>query len=580
MTKEDFVNPYNFVPLSESCERTEASQGEITGYLTYTITTVTPLVIPSYQEKESTDALDFFTYPTSSDPVIPGSELRGMLRSVHEAAYNGCLSQINEAPFHRRSTISKQAGLLTYSLDSWTLTPCERVMVNTTDRNKKHFGKYLNPNRINSGTDIFIKKSTQKYTTLIGRNKKRFSIAYTVADYKFNVEEGYIKGVFYKGEKFTRKHHESVFLPSKNKLIPINEKEIANLIKVIELYQSRGTKDSKPYNDTLEKLSNPKENLVIPVYYSVIENEISHLAPAMLSQEVFFNSLPAIIEGHEPCTCKSKVCPTCNLFGFVSENDMLASRIRFGDAKYTGGNGLYQGYAKLPALGQPNPGAVEFYTKRPRDAKYWTYDYADNKRLQPKDIKINGRKFYWHHTPSKNVIEHHNPPLKIVSEMETNVQMLQAGAQFTSTIYFENLTTEELGQLCNTLDINQSTTHAHKIGRGKPLGLGSIQIKINTIKQRKITEQGLYQVIDIPIPTNFTITNTDLQKILSLYMKRRDKVSYPKTEKGDNKASHQWFTNNKKKNNISQTLPTIEDEAEDEDEAGSKSSNWLFVNKK
>ncbi len=544
MTKEDFVNPYNFVPLSESCERKKASKGDITGYLTYTITTITPLVIPGYQEKESTDALDFFTYPTSSDPVIPGSELRGMLRSVHEAAYNGCLSQINEAPFHRRSTIPKQRlGLLYKDSDQWKIAYCERVKVSKNDRN--------------------LPKSGQKIYWKYRNDKDK------VRNYSTTYHKDYKEGVFYKGGPFLTKKYESVFVKTGG-TVSVSDECVENFKQVLKVYQSNAKNGEDSYRLSRDFFATAKEGAMLPVYYT----EKTRLAPAMLSQEVFFNSLPAIIEGHEPCTCKSKVCPTCNLFGFVSENDMLASRIRFGDAKYTGGKGLYQGYAKLQALGQPNPGAVEFYTKRPRDANYWTYDYADNKRLQPKDIKINGRKFYWHHTPSKNVIEHHNPPLAIVSEMETNVQMLQAGAHFTSTIYFENLTTEELGQLCNTLDINKSIKHAHKIGRGKPLGLGSIQIKINTIKQRKITEQGLYQVVDIPRPTNFTITNTDLQKILSLYMKRRDKVSYPKTEKGDNEASHQWFTNNKKKNNISQTLPTIEDEA------GSKSSNWLFVNKK
>lgn len=80
-----FVNPYNFVPSEGECDKKKRETGILTGKITCTIETLTPLFIPDSQNKEK-----FFHYPDDEKPVIPGSEIRGTIRSVFETAFKGC----------------------------------------------------------------------------------------------------------------------------------------------------------------------------------------------------------------------------------------------------------------------------------------------------------------------------------------------------------------------------------------------------------------------------------------------------------------------------------------------------------
>lgn len=56
----------------------------------------------------------------------------------------------------------------------------------------------------------------------------------------------------------------------------------------------------------------------------------------------------------------------------------------------------------------------------------------------------------------------------------TIIEALPQGTRFKATIRFENLTPVELGALLSALDLPPSC--CHKIGMGKPLGLGSVKI--------------------------------------------------------------------------------------------------------
>jgi CRISPR/Cas system CSM-associated protein Csm3 (group 7 of RAMP superfamily) len=85
--------------------------------------------------------------------------------------------------------------------------------------------------------------------------------------------------------------------------------------------------------------------------------------------------------------------------------------------------------------------------------------------------KIKGRKFYYHHK---------NDLLLDKKQEETIlVEMIRKDSVFEFTIYFENLTKEEYGLLMTTLELEPGL--GHKIGMGKPLGLGSCMIDVREI---------------------------------------------------------------------------------------------------
>ncbi|MGN0299444.1 MAG: RAMP superfamily CRISPR-associated protein, partial [Lachnospiraceae bacterium] len=113
--KDYFINAYHFIPLPKQ-KATANSKGEplFTGRLEYRLTTKTPLFIPNtsndhtFTPKEGWTeehiSYDFFSYHSLSkgqyyddvyfEPIVQGSEVRGMLRSVYETITDSCLSAI------------------------------------------------------------------------------------------------------------------------------------------------------------------------------------------------------------------------------------------------------------------------------------------------------------------------------------------------------------------------------------------------------------------------------------------------------------------------------------------------------
>ncbi|WP_341299983.1 TIGR03986 family CRISPR-associated RAMP protein [Lysinibacillus sp. FSL H8-0500] len=561
MNSERFINPYNFVPLVGKCQKEKRNKGNLTGKITCTLETKTPLFIPTANEESS----DFFHYDDEKIPVIPGSELRGTIRSVFEAAFNGCLSQVNTEYFHRRSKDIKYPGIIRKTEAGWELQKCKK-------------GKIDNKPGIQEGMPAFYNVLQKKKTSFTIESKER--------------QRYRNKGFIHIGEQGPDGIAKFIFAPI-GKAIKVECLEIERLEQILLLYNNNDEHSGyheymKLFKKIKDQQSPLDKDLVLPVYYYENNGVVGYLAPAAISQEVFMKTLQTIlgVQGsYSPCECSTKICPVCNLFGFVSKADARASRVRFGDAMITTNPPFYESTIRLPALGAPKPGAVEFYTEVPANIRenYWTYDYykIGKKRisLKPGEIKIRGRKFYWHHEVDDDLLKPINPKEEI-PEMECNVKPLKKNHKFVFTVFFEQLTEDELRQLCWVLDFGGSESHAHKIGKAKPLGFGSAQIKIDKIMTRTIDKKSGQWTLNEYKHHLYTVETNDEMKILLDIMqypaKVQGKVQYPKvSSKGqgvNDAASHKWFTKNMEGNRFKQVLPTIKEELEP-----TSVSKWLQV---
>ena len=165
--RKGFINPYNFVSLGPSCPRKSWDEYRqdndntlLTGYLICRLYPRTPVFIPNTtqkrafadevkkmvgSEKEFNDcySYDFFSYedlsaktdgsPASPPPVpiIPGSEIRGVIRSVYETITDSCLSTTNTSMvLHKRTPIPGKPGILKRNGNGkWYLYSPEKVML-------------------------------------------------------------------------------------------------------------------------------------------------------------------------------------------------------------------------------------------------------------------------------------------------------------------------------------------------------------------------------------------------------------------------------------------------------------------
>lgn len=639
-----FVNPYNFVPMGKKCKRwspeTNGSNG-YTGYFECSIKLLTPLFIPNTSstvrllrknelvEKEDRIGYDFFSYddwsgnnpceggfpPPPDSPVIPGSEIRGVIRSVHEAAFNGCMSSVDlNRELSRRCSEVKNPGILYWDkkLKEWRLKSCTKGRLRVEQRKSEKKDRFES---VMLSADAYARcKEGQEIWVKIGRMNvvKYYKMSRGPKEKK---SDAYKKGYLHKGEYINGKKYESVFIePSKTNSIKVRNEDVELLERVLREYQDRSknqkTKDETWYPEY--KIS--RERTL--VYYSEMQNGHVCMCPACIGREAFVKTIGSLLEkngGYQPCS-GVKLCPTCQMFGMMEKEERpnthaYGSKVRITDAvlgnPLKDSSSLFYDPIVLPELGEPRPSAVEFYTKSPyqRDEcleggkkGYWTYDYKceikngelGKKRMQLDENQplIRGRKFYWH---SERKLEEFKD--NQVSAMRQRIRpmkptdMTNSQSVFRFRVYFEQLNKRQLQQLKWALDFDNPEC-AHKIGRAKPLGFGSVQITVTGLQIREINENtGAWKIASIGESEDVKFKNffedsefnrRDIPKELLIMVnwKNRPKyVSYPLgagkkaqgRENENDEASHQWFKLNKEekglRDNFSKVLPKVEEDA-------------------
>lgn len=184
------------------------------------------------------------------------------------------------------------------------------------------------------------------------------------------------------------------------------------------------------------------------------------------------NSLPWYAE-------RQALTPAEAMFGVVEDQPdkqqggrHLASRVRFSDA------------LPVQAVNLPEPITLKILNspKPPSPAMYFSGNgYVAKTALNLKHDKPNGRKYYLPHPDSLKAVpvehwqtndEHDN------AQMKLKVQPIPPQTQFQFDIQFENLSKAELGLLLTALQpCLDASQFVHRLGLGKPLGLGHVWIE-------------------------------------------------------------------------------------------------------
>jgi hypothetical protein len=188
---------------------------------------------------------------------------------------------------------------------------------------------------------------------------------------------------------------------------------------------------------------------------------------------------PAPKYKNQTCNSTNGLCPACATFGTIQGNDLLLQgKVRFSDAIGTD-TSIRQGEWNLKILSSPKPEkSPAFYAK----------DGSTGNRPR-------GRKFYFHHNPEKVNINNYDYLAQkghTLQNVKIN-QLLPEDVQLTATLDFTSLTEDQLAFLLFAVELGYEPVNengvagrkyslGHKIGMGKPRGLGSITIAIDTGK--------------------------------------------------------------------------------------------------
>jgi CRISPR-associated protein (TIGR03986 family) len=507
--------PYNFIPLN----KTVVSAGKIpefdryytedrfTGYIDIEIGALTPLYIrdalteEEYKEKlakEKRDKTyinpDFFS--PGGIPRIPGSSLRGMIRTMVEIMSFGKFGFFDDARLYYRgladvSSLRKEYQRHMSSFDKNSKKTQYKMSAGFL--HKKGFNYFITPAK---GFKQILKKEARQMVEKIGEKYEDFKF------YKIN--NGYI---VVSGPMQNKKRDWFIDLPDANaQEFKIPEEDILNYKddrnrsdKVPDLLKL--SKDGVPCFYVRYKDSQGKDRISFGhtgMFRLAYEKTIGdHIAPELKNPNI--TDIAEAIFGNEKTH---------------------AGRVFFEDAYLDGEPGDALLETAIPKiLSNPKQTCFQHYIEQKEEN---LKDYPKNLAHYNLENPIRGYKLYWHRSGSdyeaeeisydekefsklltdfnkskddfiEYIIEEKGskikinlknlpPELKAViiksigkhENQHTLLKPVNKGAIFRGRIRFENLSEVELGALLSALDLPEGL--AHKIGMGKPLGLGSVKI--------------------------------------------------------------------------------------------------------
>lgn len=599
-----FVNPYNFVPLSgverKSIEDWRGDRADrVTGSIHCTMTAKTPIALPDHapsdpsriKTEDVTGGGQHFSYPFMSvdgaTPIIPGSEIRGMVRSVYEAVTKSCLGILDDSILTGRSYDFKQPGVIRRNESGdWELHQGKMYQINTfNDRSSEFTVTTENSQRLLHTFDETIANLSIVSFNTDDSNRTVVQIS---ADIRRYTKKGYLLIGEIGVKDNSSRHCSHVISRRKDALIGIVPNHaIDNLDSVLKCYRDEklnSCKDDEFHSGYVDYKLDPTGT---PVFYSKVGDEY-HLAPAMRSRETYYKTLDEIVGKYTPCSRianvgNGSICPACALFGVVREDEKngrsYGSAVRFSDAlpsEYE----LDSDYTPLKELFAPKISSAEFYLSPPRIRRgiprTWNYEYVRVRKPNTKNgidrfvhsAQIRGRKFYFHW--SKVIPEDYTSEQKTLRN--SSVQLLKSGT-FGFDVFFDRISRKQLSELLWSLSPRDprepEAVFCHKIGTGKSLGLGSVEIKVTSAEIRSFdinTAEYRTEPVSMTDETAEIMTRVspDLMYMLKFDVGRAWNAGYPVNMEdgtsggicypiGDNGgrndenrfASYQWFIGNK-----------------------------------
>ncbi len=515
-TEERFINPYTFVSLGGHVERSMPADGDLTGKISCMLKVHSPLAIPDAEQRRATDCgkdnlhYDYPFFRIGETAAIPGSQIRGVLRAVYEALSNSCLSVNNNNLLSSRHSSARLPGILRWDKSTgWHLYEAEM---------KKQ-------SEVGQG----IHAVTRKWYGF-GNNS-------AVTDWSF------IMGAE----------------------VPVQadlDKAIREYNENLKIYENNANSLFKKVKDKLGCTYEITQDKDCPVFYELInDSQAIYLSPSRIGRSVFTNRVDDLLGSHHSCKLEKGLCKGCTLFGLIRSNSR-ASRVRVSDAVCE--HAVKFSKVTLKPLAGPKSTAVEFYTQRPQNARWWTYDYrVTNDRVKELcKVLLNGRKFYWHHPK----LQPSDYTADIKNKLNSTVEVCAAGSTFRFDIFFERITEEQLRELLWTLTFGENTSdgrYQHKLGHGKPLGLGDVKFTVQKVTLRRIEKEPFRYILEEHDADEYLRDNpfdeetVQYQEMLAI-MDRNTllnacnqgaKVTYPIGDDGKNKtnskAAHQWFKANR-----------------------------------
>jgi len=448
-------------------------------------------------------------YSIGPKPAIPGTTLKGCIRTILQIISNGRCEPVNDRRYSLRSLDEKykedyrdhfkddkvHAGWIRWNepKNQYELIPCKQAKILQTE-----LEQYANSNSVGAALNLGKQQDAQEKYEAWEKNQKKEPAIYVKGHiahlkrpskeaHKFDQKKGtpvFVGQIQNRDDnnlKDKSKKREYFFYDmDESKTIPISEKIWQGFLDSHEDTNRNPTASWKYWKEELAK--NPA--LKIPVFYltesgkNLLENpdaEVSSFGLSRLYRLPYKLSLhDAIPEAHrppehteEPAKEGEDPYPDFQpdfpslLLGEAREHRALKGRVSFGHLAISHSGG--KNNAVITILGSPQPGYAPNYMK-------------NGKTMMHEDAQLNGWKFY----PARQdgAAPAHNPLPTDNLKVATAFEPLSQGNQFKGKVRFHNLRPHELGALIWALTFGGREECRHRLGMAKPLGYGCAKISI------------------------------------------------------------------------------------------------------
>lgn len=529
--------PYNFVPLPEKVVTVDNPPAQDTysyntGYIECTLTTCSPLytrcaMTPDFYKKygdtdfyklnedQKIERAQFFHRDSIESPIIPGSSLRGMVRALVEIAGFGKVQWVADTPkvsFRSVATpndpltvpyidvlgknrVKVEAGYLEKAGDEWYIYPAKKL----SDIGLQGRDSYLfvrDKDILSKNVPGFVSLNEKNYTPQYhdisfdgvnrGRTGKLFikNIGSARAGYPYSgvlVCSGNMQETS-KDIKSPRKNHVVILEKEKDqkaKKLKISKDGLRNYIEGLTDFQKE-----HPFDEKMGCLKDGR-----PVFYVADGNEVHYFGHCLNFR------IPAVNSGKiasprdyvpEYLNRENEIDMAEAIFGYVHSKKACAGRVFVTDAnlKSIEGEIWLKRSSSFPPkiLASPKPTTFQHYLVQDKEQKH---DPDIKSQLahygtKSSETVIRGHKLYWHkgEIELKDIEEIDKVKLEKNRTQYTRIMPVRKGVDFLFRIYFENLLDHELGALLWVLTLpgEAGEEYRHKLGMGKPLGMGSVKI--------------------------------------------------------------------------------------------------------